>query len=98
MASLALAQDKAPAAKKKAPPKPGVSTPGIKRAMSAIKPIAVFDTGGTPDWQVVTEDAVWVSNGPTNTLHRLNVNTNQIAANITVGKRPCSGLAAGFDS
>jgi YVTN family beta-propeller protein len=79
------------------PPRLGVSTPGVKRALSDIHPLAIFDAGsGTPDWQVLTEDAVWVTNGPRNAIHRLDVNTNRIAATITVGKRPCSGLAAGF--
>jgi YVTN family beta-propeller protein len=83
----------------KNPPRPGVSTPGVKRDLSSITPVAIFDAGsGTPDWQVLTEDAVWVANGPRNAIHRLDVNTNKIAATITVGKRPCSGLAAGFGS
>jgi DNA-binding beta-propeller fold protein YncE len=82
----------------KAPPKPGVSTPGVKREITSIKPTAVFLVGGAPDWQVVTDDAVWVSNAPLNMVHRLDIRTNQIAANIGVGKEPCSGLAAGFDS
>jgi virginiamycin B lyase len=83
----------------KRPPRPGVSTPGVKRELSTIHPVAVFDAGsGTPDWQVLTDDSVWVANGPRNVIHRLDVKTNQIAATITVGKRPCSGLAAGFGS
>jgi YVTN family beta-propeller protein len=83
----------------KDPPRPGVSTPGVKRQLSSITPLAVFDTGsGTPDWQALTDDAVWVANGPRNAIHRLDINTNKIAATITVGKRPCSGLAAGFGS
>jgi virginiamycin B lyase len=80
------------------PPKPGVSTPGVRREMAAIKPDAVFPIEGTPDWQVLTEDAVWVANGPKNTIHRLDPKTNTIAATVTVGQRPCSGLAAGFGS
>jgi hypothetical protein len=32
--------------------------------MADLKPVAVFPVAGVPDWQVVTEDAVWVSNGP----------------------------------
>lgn len=81
----------------KRPPPPGL--PGVQREMSTIKPIAVFDAeSGAPDWQVVTGDAVWVANGPRNAIHRLDVNTNKMAATITVGKRPCSGLAAGFGS
>ncbi len=102
-ASLLLAQDPvppgAPAPAKqrpKRPPKPGVSTPGVKREMTAIHPDTVFPIEGTPDWQVLTDDSVWVSNGPKNTIHRLNAKTNLVEAAIAVGKRPCSGLAAGF--
>ncbi len=99
-AIAAFSQDQPPAAPARPPraPKPGVSTPGVKRDMTTIKPIAVFETGGTPDWQVVTDDAIWVSNGPKDTVHRLDVKTNTIAATVTVGKKPCSGLAAGFGS
>jgi virginiamycin B lyase len=92
----------APGAQKKqrAPrtPRPGISTPGVRREMSGIKPEAVFMTEGSPDWQVSTEDAEWVSNAPKNTVHRLDLKTNTVAAVIEVGKRPCSGLAAGFGS
>ena len=80
------------------PPRPGVSMPGVRREMSAIMPAAVFPTGGSPDWQVSTEDAEWVSSASQNAVHRLDAKTNAIAATITVGKRPCSGLAAGFGS
>jgi YVTN family beta-propeller protein len=87
-----------PPAPKKArrPPPPGVSTPGVKREMSAITPDAVFPIEGSPDWQVLTDDAVWVTNGPKNTVHRLDPKTNKVLAAVTVGTRPCSGLAAGF--
>src|SRR5262245_41049181 len=80
------------------PPRPGVKEPGVQRPMSTITPVAVFPIEGTPDWQVLTEDSVWVSNGPKNTIHRLNVKTNTISATIEVGRRPCSGLTAGFGS
>ena len=103
-AALLPAQDGAPPpAEKKGggrparPPRPGVSTPGVKREMSTITPAAVISIPGTPDWQVMTEDAMWVSNGPKNTVHRIDVKTNEPVA-IEVGKRPCSGLAAGFGS
>jgi len=82
----------------KRPPRPGVSTPGVRREMSAIKPDAVFAAEGTPDWQVTSEDAQWVANGPKNTVHRMDPKTNTVTAVITVGKKPCSGLAAGFSS
>jgi virginiamycin B lyase len=103
-AALLPAQDGAPApAEKKGggrgqrPPRPGVSTPGVKRDMSTITPTAVISIPGTPDWQVMTDDAVWVSNGPKNTVHRIDLKTNEQVA-IEVGRRPCSGLAAGFGS
>ncbi len=100
---LLLSQDQAagPSEKKERPkraPRTGVTTPGVKREMSAIKPAAVFSIPGTPDWQAITEEAVWVSNGPRNTIHRLDPKTNEVVAAIEVGKRPCSGLAAGFGS
>jgi virginiamycin B lyase len=79
-------------------PKPGVSTPGVKREITTITPVAVFTTGGTPDWQVLTADSLWVANGPMNTVHRLDPRTNEIAATVTVGKRPCSGLTEAFGS
>jgi YVTN family beta-propeller protein len=96
------AQGAPPAPKKggggRRPGPPGVSTPGVKRDMSALTPDAVFPTEGTPDWQVLTDDAVWVSNRPLNTVHRLDPKTNRILATVPVGKSPCSGLAAGFGS
>lgn len=93
-------QSAPPAPKKggRRPPPPGVATAGVKREMSAITPDAVFPIEGTPDWQVLTDDAVWVTNGPKNTVHRLDPKTNKVLAAVTVGKRPCSGLAAGFGS
>jgi YVTN family beta-propeller protein len=66
--------------------------------MTAITPAAVFSLPGTPDWQVVTDDAVWVSNAPKGTVHRLDIKTNTVAATVDAGKRPCSGLAAAFGS
>lgn len=101
MPIVVLSQDPAPAAQKerpKRPPRNGVSTPGVKREMTALTPAAVYSIPGTPDWQVITEDAVWVSNAPKNTVHRLDPKSNQVVATIEAGKRPCSGLAAGFGS
>ena len=93
--SAAPAADAQKKQRAKRPPRPGVSTPGVRREMSAIMPEAVFPTEGSPDWQVSTEDAEWVSSASQNAVHRLDAKTNAIAASITVGKRPCSGLAAG---
>ena len=41
---------------------------------------------------------VWVSNEPKDTVSRLDSKTNTVTATISVGKKPCSGLAAEFGS
>ena len=87
-----------PAPRKPRPVRPGVKDPGVQRPMSTIQPAALFPVAGVPDWMVVTEDAVWVSNKPKNTVHRLDPGTNKVSATVTVGQKPCSGLAAGFGS
>src|SRR4051812_50016256 len=79
----------------KRPPRPGVSTPGVKREMTTLTPAAVFPVPGTPDWQVMTEDAGWVSNGPKNSVHRLDPKTNQGLAGVEGGKAPGPGPGAG---
>lgn len=89
------------ATKKKAsnrPVRPGVKTPGVQKPMSELSPEAVFPVEGVPDWLAVTEDSVWVSNKPKGTIHRMDIKTNKVTANIKVGDKPCSGLAADFGS
>ena len=80
------------------PPRTGVSAPGVKREIATLKPIAVFPVAGNPDWQTVTSDAVWVTSGSKNTVHRLDPKTNTVAAVVEVGKKPCSGLVSAFGS
>src|SRR3954470_20403945 len=53
-----------PAAKPARPVKPGVKTPGVQIPTAELKPEAVFEVPGSPDWQAVGEDAMWVSNKP----------------------------------
>src|SRR5689334_6065819 len=79
------------------PPRPGVRTPGVQIPMTELKPEAVFDVPGAPDWMVVDEN-VWISNRPKNSVARLDPKTNTVAETIEVGKSPCSGIAAGFGS
>ena len=80
-------------------PRPGVKTPGVKSPIERLKPDAVFQVGGTPDWLAIDEH-VWVSNKPTDSVSRFDPKTNQVVATyqLGAGKRPCSGLAAGFGS
>ena len=106
MACLSLVSNFAPGHAQEAPgtprpprpPRPGVGTPGVKRDIATLKPLAVFPVEGTPDWQAVTPDAVWVSNGPKNTVHKLDSKTNTVTATVEVGTKPCSGLVAAFGS
>lgn len=77
--------------------KTGVKTPGIQIPIQELKPDAIFDVPGSPDWQVIG-DAVWVSNKPRNSVTKLDPTTNKVAATIVVGSKPCSGLAIGFGS
>lgn len=79
------------------PPRPGVKTPGVQIPMTALKPDAVFEVPGTPDWLAIDE-SVWVSNRPKNSVSRLDPKTNAVVDTISVGNLPCSGLAAGFGS
>src|SRR6202521_5454698 len=79
------------------PPRPGVTTPGVRRSMSDVHPLATFAVEGEPDWMVVTEDAVWVTSSNVNHVVRLDPATNRTGAVVTINK-PCSGLAAGFGS
>ena len=86
-----------PAQSQQKPKRPGVSTPGVKIPITKLKPEAVFELPGVPDWLAIDEH-VWVSNSPKDTVHRLDPKTNKVAASIAVGKHPCSGLAVGFGS
>jgi virginiamycin B lyase len=79
------------------PPKPGVKTPGVQIPISRLKPDAVFEVPGAPDWTVVDKD-VWVSSKPKDVVARIDPRTNKVAALVPVGTGPCSGLAAAFGS
>src|ERR1044071_8499417 len=81
----------------KRPPRPGVRTLGVRVPMNALKPDAVFEVPGAPDW-IAIDESVWVSNYPKNTVARLDPKSNKVIAMIEVGSKPCSGLAVGFGS
>ena len=77
--------------------KPGVKAPGVQIPITTLKPEAVFEVPGSPDW-IAVGDAVLISNKPKNSVARIDPKTNKVAETIMVGKAPCSGLAIGFDS
>src|SRR6202035_3221743 len=71
--------------------------PGVQIPITALKPDAVFEVPGAPDW-IAAGESVWVSNKPKNSVAHIDPKTNKVADSITVGSKPCSGLAIGFDS
>ena len=76
------------------PKRPGVSTPGVRIPITKLKPAAIYQVPGAPDWMSVDKE-VWVSNEPKNTVSRLDPASDAVST-FTVGEAPCSGLAAGF--
>ena len=79
------------------PPRAGVKAPNVRVPITALKPDAVFEVPGAPDW-IAIDESVWVSNYPKNTVARLDPKSNKVLAMIPVGKEPCSGLTIGFGS
>jgi len=97
---LALAQGppapQAPEAAPERPKRPGVTAPGVRIPIAKLKPEAVYEFPGAPDWMAVDKE-VWVSNDPKHLVARLDPKSST-ATTFAVGKNPCSGLAAGFGS
>lgn len=77
------------------PAKPGVR--GVQRPLSELKPDAIIDLLGTPDW-IAIGDSVWVSNYPANNVTRIDPKTNKIAAVLPVGRGPCAAHTLAFGS
>ena len=77
--------------------RPGVKTPGVRIPIGSLKPAAVFEVPGNPDW-IAVDESVWISNFPKGNVTRVDPKTNKVLGVIATGKEPCSGLAAGFGS
>src|SRR6202049_1889314 len=74
---------------------------GIKEfqvLFSSIKPTATLKVGGTADWVLVTDNAVWVASTKPYAVLRIDPTTNTIVATVKVSGDACSGLASGFGS
>ena len=65
--ALALGAQESPLPRKKT----GVATRGVQIPLSRLKPDAVFEVPGAPDW-IAVEDSVWISNKPRNSITRVN--------------------------
>lgn len=77
--------------------RPGVTIPGVVRALSELAKQAVYPVEGSPDWSVMAKDTVWVSSARVNHLVQLLPATGTVGMVVTI-ERPCSGLAYGYDS
>jgi virginiamycin B lyase len=77
-------------------PKPGVM--GVQVPFASLKPSAVFRIGGTADWVLVTDDAVWIAGTKPYSVQHIDPTTNRVVAKVAIPGEACSGLAFGFGS
>jgi len=78
-----------------------VSKQGVKEVQvpfASIRPSATIKIGGTADWVLVTDDAIWVASTKPYAVLRIDPATNKIVATVKVSGEACSGLAFGFGS
>jgi YVTN family beta-propeller protein len=77
-------------------PKPGIKE--VQVPFASLKPSATIKIGGTADWVLITDDAVWVASTKPYAVLRIDPTTNRIVATVRVPDEACSGLASGFGS
>ena len=80
---------------------PNLAKPGIKEVQipfASLKPSATIKVGGTADWVLITDDAVWVASTKPHAVLRIDPATNKTVATVQVFGEACSGLASGFGS
>jgi len=68
----------------------------LQLPMASLHSLATIELGGKPDWMAISEDAVWVSNGPLKAVHRVTAEHNSVAVKIEFPAEPCSGLVFAF--
>jgi YVTN family beta-propeller protein len=77
-------------------PKPGIKE--VQALFSSTKPTATIRVGGTADWVLVTDNAVWVASTKPYAVLRIDPAMNRVIATVKVSGEACSGLASGFGS
>jgi virginiamycin B lyase len=77
---------------------PAAAAEVLRRDVRELIPTATLHLAKTADWVAITPDAVWVGSSGPYAVHRIDPNTNQRVATVTLGGEPCSGLATGFGS
>ena len=91
-----LATSGAIAAQSANAPQPGVK--GVQVPFASLKPSATLKIGGTADWVLVTDDAIWVAGTKPYSVQHIDPITNRIVAKVALPGEACSGLAFGFGS
>jgi virginiamycin B lyase len=74
----------------------GTTSP--RRSISELTSQATIHVGKTADWVAITADAVWVGSTGPFAVHRIDPQTNKLAASVILPGEPCAGLATGFGS
>src|SRR5262249_54285514 len=59
--------------------------------------VATIPLKGYPDWLEIGFGSLWVSNAGVGAVQRLDLETNQVVAEVKVN-RPCAAMAVGYDS
>ena len=77
-------------------PKPGIKE--VQVPYPSIRPSVTIKIGGTADWVLVTENAVWVASTKPYDIVRIDPATNKTLAKVRIPGEACSGLAFGFDT
>ena len=76
------------------------ATPSVDHQLSELQDLDgfhEFPVGGDPDWQAISDDAVWVGNDSIQQIHRIDGASGELTS-LDVGFGPCNGLAVGFDA
>ncbi len=79
----------------------GQTKPGVKEVQvpfTRLKPSATIKIGGTADWVLIADDAVWVASTKPYAVQRIDPATNRVVATVPMSGEACSGLASGFGS
>ena len=77
-------------------PRPGVKE--VQIPFASLRPSATFKIGGTADWVLVTEDAVWVAGTKPYSVQRIDPRTNKIIARVRLSGEACAGMEFGYGS
>ena len=76
--------------------KPGIRD--VQTPFASLQPTVTFKIGGTADWVLVTEDAVWVTGTKPYSLRRVDPQSNSMVAKVPLPGEACSGIELGFKS